>query len=268
MIPDLQTIKERQKQTWAAGDYSMIAAPMAIMGELLCEAVGVCAGQKVLDVATGSGNAALAAARRWCDVTGIDYVPALLERGRERAAAERLEVDFQEGDAEAIPFPDESFDAVLSAIGVMFAPNQEQAALELLRVCRPGGKIGLTNWTPDSFVGRWFLTIAQHVPAPPGLPSPTRWGTETGLAEIFGDRIAILQCTRRSFYFRYRSAQHWLEYFRDYFGPTRRAFEALDPAGRERLSQDLIELVGLFDQSCDQSMVAPGDYLEVVAVKR
>jgi ubiquinone/menaquinone biosynthesis C-methylase UbiE len=260
-------VKARQQQTWASGDYSMIAAPMAIMGELLCEAVGLCAGQKVLDVAAGSGNAALAAARRWCEVTAVDYVPALLERGRERARAERLEVHFQEGDAEDLPFPDESFDVVLSAIGVMFAPDQHRAAGELLRVCRPGGKIGLTNWTPDGFVGQWFPALSRYLPPPPNLRPPTIWGTEAGLQELFGEQVASLQVQRRHFYFRYLSKQHWLEYFRAYFGPTKQAFERLDPTSQEHLAQDLLALVDRFNQACDQSMLAPGEYLEVVAIK-
>ena len=259
-------IKGLQQQTWAAGDYSKIAAPMMLMAELLCEAVDLCAGQKVLDVATGSGNTALAAARRGCEVIGIDYVPALLERGRERAAVEQLQVSFQEGDAENLPCPDKSFDVVLSTIGAMFAPDQEKAARELLRVCRPGGTIGLTAWTPDGFVGEWFRLTAGYVPPPPGIRPPTFWGTEEGLIELFGDEFESLQTTRRAFFFRYRSAAQWLDYFRTYFGPTRRAFETLDPGRQECLAKDLVELVRRFDRSCDQTMIVPGNYLEVVAV--
>ena len=192
-MPDLAAIKARQQQTWATGDFAVVGSLITIVSEQLCEAVDLRAGWVVLDVATGSGNTALAAARRFCEVTGVDFVPALLERGRERAAAERLPVTFLEGDAEALPFPDAAFDAVLSTFGVMFAPNQERAAAELLRVCRPGGKIGLANWTPDGLAAEHFRTVGRHVPPPPGLPPPTRWGTEAGLRELFGDRISALR---------------------------------------------------------------------------
>ncbi len=265
---DYGVIKQQQQKTWASGDYSKVAMPMVIMSELLCEAAGVCAGQRVLDVATGSGNTALAAARRFCQVTAVDYVPSLLERGRQRAEAESLEIRFQEGDAENLPFPDASFDTVLSTVGVMFAPNQQQAARELLRVCRPGGTIALTAWVPEGMVGGWFRTTARYVPPPPGLKPPSFWGTEAGLAELFGEEVASLQANRRVFTFRYRSPQHWLDYFRSYFGPTRRAFEALDPAGQESLAQDLLAVVAQYDRSCDRTMVAPGEYLEVVAQRR
>jgi len=200
---DLSAVKQRQQQTWATGDFAMVATGATIVGELLCDAVDVRAGQRVLDVATGSGNTALAAARRYCEVTGIDYVPALLERGRERAAVERVPVTFLEGDAENIPFPDASFDVVLSTFGAMFAPNQEKAASELLRVCRPGGKIGMANWTPNGWTGVMFQVTAQHVPPPPGVPSPIFWGMEERLRKLFGDGIASLQVTRRSNIFRY-----------------------------------------------------------------
>src|SRR5262245_41467689 len=207
--PDLTAIKARQQQTWAAGDFAEVATTLTLVSELLCEAVDLHAGARVLDVATGSGNTAIAAARRFCDVLAVDYVPALLERGRERAAAERLAVDFREGDAEALPCPDGAFDAVLSTYGVMFAPNQPQAAAELLRVCRPGGTIGLVHWTSDGFIGEMFRVGGRHVPPPAGLASPMRWGDEGGLHELFGDGISELRLTRRAHVFRYRSAEHW-----------------------------------------------------------
>src|SRR5215210_6287956 len=203
--PDLAEIKKRQQRAWASGDYTVFGAALLIISELLCEAVNLRPSEKVLDVATGSGNTALAAARRFCEVTGIDYVPALLERGRERAAAERLEIAFQEGDAEDIPFPDASFDVVLSTVGVMFAPDQKKAAGELLRVCRPGGMIGLANWTPESFAGEMPGVFGRYVPPPSGLDPPTLWGTEERVRELLGGGVAGLQTARRSFVFRYRS---------------------------------------------------------------
>ena len=266
--PDLASIKQRQQKTWSSGDYAVIGTTLTIMAEQLCETVDLRPGSKVLDVACGHGNAALAAARRWCDVTAIDYVPELLARGRERAAAERLAVSFQEGDAEAIPFPDNSFDVVLSTVGVMFAPNQERTASELLRVCRPGGKIGLANWTPSGFIGDMFRAIGRNVPPPPGLKPPALWGTEERLGELFDDRDSSLQTIRRGFFFRYRSPQHWLDVFRSYYGPMLKAFESLDPAGQERLAGDLLEVAHRFNQSGDETFVAPGAYLDVVAVKR
>jgi ubiquinone/menaquinone biosynthesis C-methylase UbiE len=265
--PDLAAIKQRQQLTWSSGDYAVIGTTLTIMAEQLCETVDLRPGTRVLDVASGHGNTALAAARRWCDVTAIDYVPELLARGRERAAAERLAVSFQEGDAEAIAFPDDSFDVVLSTLGVMFAPNQEQAASELLRVCRPGGKIGLANWTPNGFIGEMFRAIGRNVPPPAGLKPPSLWGTEERLRELFGHRVSSLQTIRRNYFFRYRSPRHWLDVFRGYYGPMLKAFESLDPAGRERLAADLLEVAHRFNQSGDETFVAPGEYLDVVAVK-
>ncbi len=267
-MPDLAAIKARQQQTWATGDFAVVASIINIVGETLCEAVDLRPGWAVLDVATGSGNAALAAARRFCEVTGVDFVPALLERGRERAAAERLPVTFLEGDAEALPFPDAAFDAVLSTFGVMFAPDQERAAAELLRVCRPGGKIGLANWTPDGLAAELFRTVGRHVPPPLGLRPPTLWGTEERLRELFGDRIGSLELRRRTAVQRFRSPQHWLEVFRTYFGPTARAFEAVGPRGEEALARDLLALVERFNRSGDATLVLPSDYLEVVATRR
>jgi len=268
-MADLTAIKLRQQQQWAAGDYAVVGATTVLAGELLCEAIDLHAGQKVLDVATGTGSTALAAARCWCEVTGVDYVPALLQRGRQRAAAEGLQVTFQEGDAEALPFPDASFDVVLSAFGAMFAPDQEQTARELLRVCRPGGKIGMLNWTPDSFVGVYFAdAMVRYVPPPPGLKPTVLWGTEARVRELFGEAIASLQVTRRSFVFRYRSPEHWLEVFRTTMGPVLKAFESLDAQGQEQMARDLIAVVHRFNRSGDQTMVVPSDYLEVVATKR
>lgn len=265
---DLAAIKGRQQVAWSTGDYAIIGGTLVSIAESLCDAVGVRAGQTVLDVATGSGNAALAAARRWCIVTGCDYVPALLERGRERAAAERLAVAFQHGDAEANPFPDESFDVVLSTFGVMFAPDQQKSADELLRVCRPDGKIGLANWTPEGFIGRLFKVLGQHVPPVSGLRSPMQWGTEARLRELFGDRVRALDIQSRHFTFNYCSPQHFIETFRTYYGPVNKAFAALEPAKQEALYHDLAVLLNDMNTAGDDALAVPSEYLEVVAVKR
>ena len=226
------------------------------------------AGDKVLDVATGSGNTAISATRRFCETTGIDYVPELIEYARKRAEVEGLEITFDVGDAEDLPYPDASFDVVLSTLGVMFAPNQEKAAEELLRVCRPGGKIGLANWTPDSYIGNMFRTHGKHVPPPPGIKPPPLWGTEERLRELLGEGVASLEVTRRTYMFRYLSAGHFVEFFRSYYGPTLKAFEALDPDGQEALAKDLKELLEHWNISGDAALIVPSDYLEVVAVRR
>lgn len=265
---DLSAVKARQQKSWSAGDYSVVGATLVVISEDLCEAVDLHAGQSVLDVATGSGNTAIAAARRFCEVTGIDYVPALLEDGRRRADAERLPVTFQEGDTENIPFADASFDVVLSTVGVMFTPNQEKAASELLRVCRSGGKIGLANWTPTSFAGDLFRTIGKYIPPAPGLKPGTLWGTEERLRELFGDGITSLQTTTRNFMYRYRSIAHWMDVLGTYYGPIVTALQSLDAAGQEGLSRDLIGLLERYNLAKDGTFVAPVEYLEAVAIKR
>jgi ubiquinone/menaquinone biosynthesis C-methylase UbiE len=267
-IEELTAIKGRQQQAWATGDFSRLAVKIILVSEQLCEAVDLHPGQKVLDVATGSGNTALAAARREADVTGVDYVEALVEQGRLRANTERLKITFQVGDAEDLRFPDASFDVVLSTFGAMFAPYQEKTAQELLRVCRPGGKIGMTNWTPDSVIGEMFKVISRYVPPPPNLKPPTLWGTEVGLRELFGNKISSLQITKRTFMFRFRSAEQWLDFHRTYFGPIMKVYEILDKDKQQRLSQDLLTLAGRYNRSGDTTVILPGDYLEVVAVKR
>ncbi len=265
--PDLTEIKRRQQRAWASGDYAMFGATLLVISELLCEAVDLRPGQRVLDVATGSGNTALAAARRFCEVTGIDYVPALLERGRERAAAERLEIAFREGDAEDIPFPDASFDVVLSTVGVMFAPDQRKAADELLRVCRPGGRIGLASWTPDSFAAEMPRVFARYAPPPPGLESPSLWGSEERARELLGDGIKDLRSVRRSFVFRYRSVGHYLQMLQTHLGPTRESFRSLGAEEKKRLAGEVVDLANRFNRSGDETMVVPSDYLEVVAIR-
>jgi SAM-dependent methyltransferase len=266
--PDLPAVKARQQAAWSAGDYAVVGTTLQIVGESLCEAVDLQAGQRVLDVAAGNGNASLAAARRWCSVVSSDYVPALLARGRERAAAERLEIEFREADAEALPFADGSFDAVLSTFGVMFTANQESAAAELARVCRPGGRIGLANWTPDGFIGELFRTIGRHVPPPAGLRSPALWGTRQRIEELFGTAAASIRTEARIFNFRYRSAEHWLEVFRGYYGPLLKAFGALDASAQSALRDDLLALVGRFNRAGEGTMVVPSEYLEIVIDRR
>jgi ubiquinone/menaquinone biosynthesis C-methylase UbiE len=264
---DLQALKARQQGAWSSGDYAVIGTTLQIVGEELCEALDVRSGQKVLDVAAGNGNASLAAARRWCDVVATDYVPALLERARERAAAERLPIDSREADAEALPFPDRSFDVVVSTFGVMFTPDQDRAAAELVRVCRHGGKIGLASWTPEGFIGQLFRTIGRHVPPSPGARSPALWGTRERLAELFEPHASSIKSAQRHFVFRYRSPQHWLEIFKTYYGPVLKTFAALEPAAQAALERDLVGLIGQFNRSGDGTMVVPGEYLEAVITR-
>ena len=264
---DLAAIKTRQQATWTSGDYGRIGVRLQIVGESLCEAVDLHATDKVLDVAAGNGNASLAAARHFAAVTSTDYVPALLEQGRLRAEADRLPITFQVADAEALPFPDESFDVVLSTFGVMFAPNQERTAGELLRVTKPGGKIGLANWTSDGFIGRLFEVVSAHVPPPPALRSPLEWGKEPRLVELFGPHAADIRTTRRTYTFRYRSAEHWIEVFRAFYGPTHRAFAALDEAGQQAFQEALLGFLHRWSRGNGSGLCIPGDYLEVVVTK-
>jgi ubiquinone/menaquinone biosynthesis C-methylase UbiE len=264
--PDFTAIKQRQQATWGAGDYAVIGTTLQIVGERLCEAVDLRSGERVLDVAAGNGNVSLAAARRWGEVTSTDYVGALLERGKERAAAERLDIKFQEADAEALPFADNSFDVVLSTFGVMFTPNQEKSASEMLRVSRSGGRIGLANWTPEGFIGQLFKIIGKHVPPPAGLKSPALWGTEARLKELFSGND--VKTTAQIFNFRYKSAAHWLEIFKTYYGPTNRAFAALDAGKQRALEADITELLGSLNRGGRDSLVVPSDYLEIVVTKR
>lgn len=264
---DLAAIKSRQQAAWGSGDYAVIGTTLQIVGEMLCEAVDLRSNQHVLDVAAGNGNATLAAARRFAKVTSTDYVGALLERGRERAKADRLEISFQEADAEALPFADASFDVVLSAFGVMFTPNQDASAKELMRVCRKGGKIGLANWTPESFIGKVFKTIGKYIPPAHGLKSPALWGTKEHLEVLFGSEAAI-EATNKNFVFRYKSAKHWLEIFRNFYGPLLKAFAALDQDSGEALEADLLKLLDQFNLAKDGTLVLPSDYLEVVIAKQ
>jgi ubiquinone/menaquinone biosynthesis C-methylase UbiE len=260
---DLAAVKARQQATWASGDFAEIATLIVPTAERLADAADLRAGSTVLDVACGSGNAAIAAARLGADVTGIDYVPSLLERARERAAAERIAVEFTDGDAEAIPFADETFDAAVSVFGTMFAPDHRQTAAELVRVTRPGGTIALASWSPDGFLGAMFRTIAGHVPPPAGLASPMLWGTEDHLASLFGDAVSWAHRIR-TFTFRFTSAEAFVDCFATYYGPTLKALEA---AG-EALAHDLRELVREWNRLEEPGAIAvPGTYLESVGVR-
>ena len=263
---DFAALKARQQATWAAGDYAVVGTTLQIVGERICEAVDLRAGERVLDVAAGNGNATLAAARRFAQVTSTDYVDALLDRGRERANAERLVVAFRQADAESLPFDGGSFDVALSTFGVMFTPDQEKAAAELVRVLRPGGRAGLANWTPEGFIGQLFKTIGKHVPPPLGVRSPALWGTEARLAELF--RGHEVSATKQVFNFRYRSPDHMLEVFRSYYGPMNRAFAALDGAGGAALEADIRGLAARMNRGGDDTLIVPSDYLEAVVTRR
>ncbi|HEU4663274.1 MAG TPA: methyltransferase domain-containing protein [Dokdonella sp.] len=265
IAPDLASIKRHQQATWATGDYAVVGTTLQIVGEQLCEALELRAGSAVLDVAAGNGNATLAAARRFCDVTSTDYVVSLLEAARNRAAAEGLRVRFEYADAEDLPYADASFDAVVSTFGVMFAPNHAVAASELLRVCRPGGRIGLATWTPDGFIGEVFKRVGRHVPPPAGVASPLLWGTSVHLERLFGHGVRSIRSQQRYFNFRYRSAAHWIETFRTYYGPINRAYAALDGERQRALTDDLAEVLARHNRSDDDTLLLPSAYLEVVA---
>jgi SAM-dependent methyltransferase len=266
--PDFAAIKSKQRTAWTAGDYSVVGTTLQIVGERLCETLDVRSGERVLDVAAGNGNVSLAAARRFCDVTSTDYVPALLEHGRQRAESEGLDISFQEADAEQLSFADGSFDIVTSSFGVMFAPDQDRAAAEMLRVTRPGGKIGLANWTPESFIGQLFKTIGKYVPPPAGLKSPALWGTKDRLNELFDMDSSAIEINRATYVWRYRSPRHWLDLWREVYGPLQKAFGALNEAAQEQLAIDLLALIDRCNVAHDGTMVVPAEYVEVVVTKR
>ena len=264
--PDFTAIKHKQQATWASGDYAVIGTTLQIVGEQLCEAVDLRAGERVLDVAAGNGNASLAAARRWGRGTPTANGGRLGARAGERARAARLPIELQEADAEALPFADGSYDVALSTFGVMFAPDQDRAAAELARVVRPGGRIGLANWTPEGFIGQLFKIIGAHVPPPAGVKSPALWGSEARLQELFAGHA--VEVTRRHFQFRYRSPEHWLEVFRTYYGPTHRAFAALDATKQDALQADLLGLLARSNRGGADTLIVPSEYLEVVVTRR
>ena len=265
---DLAAVKTRQQAAWSTGNYAVVGTTLQIVGENLCEALDLRAGSRVLDVAAGNGNATLAAARRWCDVTSTDYVASLLESGRVRAQAEGHTIRFQEADAENLPFPDASFDAVMSTFGVMFTPDQDKAASELARVCRLGGRIGLANWTPESFIGQLFKTIGKYIPPAPGLRSPGLWGTKARLEELFGKTAKEIRTASRQFTFRYRSSAHWIEVFRTYYGPMNKTFGALDAGKQAAFTEDLLALLDSRNRSGGSTLVLPSEYLEVVIERK
>jgi ubiquinone/menaquinone biosynthesis C-methylase UbiE len=265
---DLNALKSRQQTAWASGDYAVVGTTLQIVGEQLAEACDLRWDECVLDVAAGNGNATLAAARRGCKVTSTDYVPALLDRGAKRARAEGLDVDFQTADAEALPFKDASFDAVLSTFGVMFTPDHAKAASELARVCRPGGRIGLANWTPEGFIGQLFKTLGRQLPPPAGVQPPSLWGVESHLQSLFSERAAAIAVTKRMFNFRYRSAAHFIEVFRTWYGPVHKAFAALPADKAAALESDLTDLLNRMNRAGAGSLVIPGEYLEVVITRR
>ncbi len=266
--PDLKAVTQVQQQIWSKGDFAMVANIVYNASENLAEALELVPDERVLDVACGSGNGAISAARRtWGNTVGADYVPSLLERGRERAAAERLDVEFVEADAQDLPFEDASFDVAMSIYGAMFAPDQEKAASELLRVVKPGGRIGMGNWCPDGAVGTMFKTISKHAPPPPGVDSPLLWGTEERLQELFGDGIADLRVERRVSRQPFRSADHYIEFFRQYFGPTQTAYERVGPDGEQALTEDLRGFLEAANTAGDKAMVLEADYLEVIATR-
>ncbi|MBW3566621.1 MAG: methyltransferase domain-containing protein [Proteobacteria bacterium] len=266
VTPDFLAIKTKQRAAWTAGDYSVVGSTQ-IGGERLCETLDVRSGQRLLDVAAGNGNVSLAAARRFCEVTSTDYVPALLDRGKQRAEIDGLAISFQEEDVEALSFADASFDIVTSSFGVMFTPNQDAAAAEMLRVTRPGGKIGLANWTPKSFIGQLFRTLGKHLPPPAGLKSPALWGTSERLDELFGAHSSAIEITAEDYVFRYKSPRHWLELWREVYGPLQKAFGALGETAQEQLAIDLLALIDSCNIATDGTMVVPAEYVEVVVTK-
>jgi len=265
---DYASVKQRQQTTWASGNFAVIGVTLQIVGESLAEAADICAGERVLDVAAGNGNATLAAARRLAIVTSTDYVPALLDKGRARAEAEELMVDFRFADAEDLPFEDGRFDVALSTFGAMFTPDHTRPAREMLRVVRAGGRIGLANWTPEGFIGQLFKVIGGYIPAPTGLKSPALWGTEPHIVELFGAQATAIRTVRRNFNFRYRSAAHWIQIFRDFYGPTHKAFAALDSAGQAALAKDITALLNRLNTAGPASLVVPSEYLEVVIERK
>ncbi|AKC88225.1 SAM-dependent methlyltransferase [Pseudoxanthomonas suwonensis] len=270
---DLEALKSKQRLAWSSGNYAVVGTTLQIVGETLAEACDLRWDERVLDVAAGNGNATLAAARRGCKVTSTDYVSALLDMGAQRASAEMLEVQFTEADAEKLPFADGSFDVVISTFGVMFAPDHARAASEMIRVCRPGGRIAMANWTPDGFIGRMFQVLGRHLPPPPGANPPSAWGSKATLEVLFGEDATSIVATPRMFKFRYRSAEHFIDVFRTWYGPVKKAFQALSPEGAMELEADLLRVLNQMNCSSSgvgrrDSLVVPSEYLEIVITRK
>ncbi len=264
---DFASLKERQRATWATGDYATVGLRIQIVGEMLVEALDLRAGERVIDVAAGNGNVTMAAARRFAEVTSTDFVQSLLDKGAERAGAEGLSVHFQVADAEALPYADQSFDVAVSSFGVMFTPRQQKAASELIRVVRCGGRIGLANWTPEGFLGELFRLIGRHVPPVAGLKSPMLWGSEDYIVELFASQAADIQCNRRLCNFRFKSANHFVEFFRAFYGPIHKAFASLEPEQQRSLASEFAALLERHNVAGAGSLVVPAEYLEVVVTR-
>jgi ubiquinone/menaquinone biosynthesis C-methylase UbiE len=268
ITPDFAAVKTKQQAAWSSGDYAVVGTTLQIVGERLVEAVDINSNHRVLDVAAGNGNASLAAARHFAEVVSTDYVPELLSRGRERAQAERLDISFQEADAENLPFKNDNFDIVLSTFGVMFTPDHEKAANEMIRVVKRGGKIGLANWTPESYIGQVFKTIGKYVTPPAGVQSPALWGATAHIDALFGEQASSIKTEKRHFVFRYHSPQHIVDIFRTFYGPVLKAFGALDAQKQQALEQDFLALIARFNRADDGSVVLPSEYLEIVVTKK
>ncbi len=259
---DFTAIKQKQQATWASGNYAVIGSTLQIVGETLCEALDLCAGETVIDIAAGNGNVSLAAARRYAKVTATDYVPELLAQTKKRAEADGLTIETREADAENLPFKDGTFDVGVSTFGIMFTPNPAKSASEVVRVVKKGGRIGMANWTPESYIGQLFKLIGKHVPPPAGVPYPALWGTEARLKELFPGKQ--MSTAKRIFNFRYESPEHWLETFRTYYGPTYKAFGALNAEGQAALQSDILGLLTKLNRRNDGKLVVPSEYLEVI----
>lgn len=266
--PDFDAIKTKQNAAWSAGDYAKVGITLQLTGEELAETLAMKPDAKVLDVAAGNGNATMAFARRFCDVTSTDYVQALLDKSRARAEVEGFDVTYQVADAENLPFEDAAFDAVVSTFGVMFTPNQKQSASQISRVLKSGGKVGLANWTPSSFVGQLFKTIGKHIAPPPGVNSPALWGNREWIEETFGEGMEVRSFTLKNFVFRYRSPEHFVEFFRDFYGPVQKAFMGLDEQGQRALYDDMIKLIGEFNTATDGTAIILSEYAEIMLVKK
>jgi SAM-dependent methyltransferase len=266
--PDLVALKNVQQQTWSSGDYGSVAWITVPLADELVAAVDVKPGSSVMDVATGTGNVAIATARAFCPTTGIDYVPELIDTAQRRATAEGLDIAFQVGDAEALPYDDDRFDYVLSAIGTMFTADHQQAADEMVRVCRSGGRIGMANWTPSGFVGRMLQTVGRFVAPPAGALPPTRWGNPEVVRELFDGQVDDLHTWTTAVRQRFLSTEHYADFFLTKYGPTLKAAGKLDQAKRAAFRADLVALAEEFNLAADGTFVAEWEYLLVSARKR